>query len=72
MINLICCFSFSLTLVDTLDTLVVLGRIDEFAKAVNLTLKDVSFDRDIVVSVFETNIRMMGLVLILYWMMGQF
>ena len=54
--------SFSLTLVDTLDTLVVLGRLDEFASAVNLTLKDVSFDRDVVVSVFETNIRMLGLV----------
>ena len=52
--------SFTLTLVDTLDTLVVLGDLDEFERAVGLVVKTVSFDHDIVVSVFETNIRMVG------------
>ncbi|GIY24115.1 hypothetical protein CDAR_579061 [Caerostris darwini] len=52
--------NFSLTLVDTLDTLVVLGDFDEFEKAVKRVIKDVSFDNDVVVSVFETNIRMVG------------
>ncbi|EGD74243.1 hypothetical protein PTSG_06253 [Salpingoeca rosetta] len=51
---------FSLTLVDSLDTLAVLGNISEFKRAVGLTLQHVSFDRDIVVSTFETNIRMLG------------
>ncbi|KAK3739588.1 hypothetical protein QZH41_011211 [Actinostola sp. cb2023] len=51
---------FSLTLVDTLDTLAVLGEIEEFEKAVKLVIKDVQFDNDVVVSVFETNIRMVG------------
>ncbi|GFT25682.1 ER degradation-enhancing alpha-mannosidase-like protein 3 [Nephila pilipes] len=52
--------NFSLTLVDTLDTLVVLGDFDEFETAVKRVIKDVSFDSDVVVSVFETNIRMLG------------
>lgn len=38
----------------------ILGDIEEFEKAVKLIIKDVHFDRDIVVSVFETNIRMLG------------
>ncbi|XP_068617781.1 ER degradation-enhancing alpha-mannosidase-like protein 3 [Battus philenor] len=52
--------NFSLTLVDSLDTLVVMGDFSEFSRAVRLVLSDVSFDNDIVVSVFETNIRMLG------------
>ncbi|XP_015916134.1 ER degradation-enhancing alpha-mannosidase-like protein 3 isoform X2 [Parasteatoda tepidariorum] len=52
--------NFSLTLVDTLDTLVVLGDFDEFERAVKKVIKDVSFDSDVIVSVFETNIRMLG------------
>lgn len=53
-------FSFSLTLVDSLDTLAVLGDFSEFSRAIKLVIKDVTFDHDIVVSVFETNIRMLG------------
>lgn len=52
--------SFSLTLVDSLDTLVVLGDFSEFSRAMKLVIEDVSFDQDIIVSVFETNIRMLG------------
>ncbi|KXJ29612.1 ER degradation-enhancing alpha-mannosidase-like protein 3 [Exaiptasia diaphana] len=51
---------FSLTLVDTLDTLAVLGELEEFERAVRLVIRDVQFDNDLVVSVFETNIRMVG------------
>lgn len=51
---------FSLTLIDTLDTLAVLGYVEEFEKAVRLVIRDVSFDNDVVVSVFETNIRVLG------------
>lgn len=53
-------FSFSLTLVDSLDTLVVMGDIEEFDRALRLVVRDVSFNNDVVVSVFETNIRMVG------------
>ncbi|XP_068226666.1 ER degradation-enhancing alpha-mannosidase-like protein 3 isoform X3 [Palaemon carinicauda] len=52
--------NFSLTLVDSLDTLVVMGDIEEFDRALRLVVRDVTFDHDVVVSVFETNIRMVG------------
>lgn len=78
---------FSLTLIDTLDTLVVspspsflcfcfvfcffvdsclsvhyqvLNKLDEFEDAVRKTVSDVRLDNDVVVSVFETNIRVLG------------
>ena len=40
----------------------VLGDLEEFEHAVKLVIKDVSFDNDVVVSVFETNIRVLGWV----------
>jgi mannosidase alpha-like ER degradation enhancer 3 len=52
--------NFSLTLVDTLDTLVVLGDFDEFERAARLVVEQIRFDSNLVVSVFETNIRMVG------------
>uniref|UniRef100_A0AAY4E6S2 alpha-1,2-Mannosidase n=1 Tax=Denticeps clupeoides TaxID=299321 RepID=A0AAY4E6S2_9TELE len=51
---------FSLTLIDTLDTLVLLNKFDEFEEAVKKTMRDVRLDNDVVVSVFETNIRVLG------------
>lgn len=86
---------FSLTLIDTLDTLVVrisicfsafkragtlwsflwlnvffnpivcdweqvLNKLDEFEDAVRKAVSDVRLDNDVVVSVFETNIRVLG------------
>jgi len=38
----------------------VLGDVEEFEKAVRLVIEDVTFDTDVVVSVFETNIRVLG------------
>lgn len=52
--------SFSMTLVDSLDTLVLLNDFEEFEHAVKLVIENVQFDSDIIVSVFETNIRMIG------------
>lgn len=51
---------YTLTLVDTLDTLIVLGNYTEFRKGVEWVRENLSFDKDKPVSVFETNIRMMG------------
>ncbi|KFB45525.1 mannosyl-oligosaccharide 1,2-alpha-mannosidase IB [Anopheles sinensis] len=51
--------SYSLTLIDALDTLAVMGNYTEFARVVEL-LNGRSFDADINVSVFETNIRIVG------------
>uniref|UniRef100_A0A7E4VE18 alpha-1,2-Mannosidase n=1 Tax=Panagrellus redivivus TaxID=6233 RepID=A0A7E4VE18_PANRE len=52
--------NFSLTLIDSLDTLVVLGELDEFESAIKKLVKYVRFDTDLAVSVFETNIRVVG------------
>eukprot|EP00729_Bicosta_minor_P000514 gene514-15035_t len=51
---------FSLTLVDTLDSLVVMGFEEEFLHGVQRVIAEVKFDEDLVVSVFETNIRVLG------------
>jgi mannosidase alpha-like ER degradation enhancer 3 len=51
---------FSLTLVDTLDSLVVMGFPNEFLHGVQLVIAEVKFDENLVVSVFETNIRVLG------------
>jgi len=52
--------NFSLTLIDSLDMLVVLGDLEEFESSVKKVIRTVTFDSDIVVSVFETNIRVVG------------
>lgn len=52
--------NFSLTLIDSLDMLVVLGDLPAFESAVQKVITTVTFDSDIVVSVFETNIRIIG------------
>lgn len=38
----------------------VLNKLDEFEDAVGKAVKDVRLDNDVVVSVFETNIRVLG------------
>ncbi|CAM9400427.1 unnamed protein product, partial [Chrysoparadoxa australica] len=48
------------TLIDTLDTLVVLGNYTEFRHAVDIVTTQASFSLDRNVSVFETNIRCLG------------
>jgi hypothetical protein len=49
------------TLIDSLDTLVVLGNFSEFKRAVRLIERDlVTFDIDVNISVFETTIRILG------------
>lgn len=53
-------FSFSMTLVDSMDTLAIIGDYAEFEHAIKLVIDNVKLDNDIIVSVFETNIRMVG------------
>ena len=49
------------TLIDTLDTLVILGNYTEFKRAIRLiSLEIYSFNYDTSVSVFETTIRILG------------
>jgi hypothetical protein len=51
---------FSLTLIDSLDTLVMTGDLPAFRCGVATVIQQVSFDRDVTVSVFETSIRVLG------------
>ena len=50
-------FSYSLTLVDALDTLAIMGNHSEFQRVAKLLEGTLNFEKDINVSVFETNIR---------------
>uniref|UniRef100_A0A7E4VUE7 alpha-1,2-Mannosidase n=1 Tax=Panagrellus redivivus TaxID=6233 RepID=A0A7E4VUE7_PANRE len=52
--------SFSLTLIDSLDTLIIMGNHSEFERAAQLVLDNVDVDANVNVSVFETNIRVIG------------
>ncbi|KAI1294947.1 ER degradation-enhancing alpha-mannosidase-like protein 1 [Halotydeus destructor] len=55
--------NYSLSLVDTLDTLAVMQNVTEFKRAVQLVMEHVSFDKDHTVQVFEANIRILGALL---------
>ena len=48
---------YSLTLVDSLDTLVIMGNATEFRRAAQLVVDHVMFDRCTTVQVFEATIR---------------
>eukprot|EP01114_Cavostelium_apophysatum_P013152 TRINITY_DN3122_c0_g1_i2.p1 TRINITY_DN3122_c0_g1~~TRINITY_DN3122_c0_g1_i2.p1 ORF type:complete len:632 (-),score=103.87 TRINITY_DN3122_c0_g1_i2:570-2465(-) len=50
----------ALTLIDSLSTLAVIGDREEFGKAVRWVISNLSFDLDVRVNVFETNIRVLG------------
>lgn len=52
--------NFSLMVVDSLDTLAVMGEWDEFIFGVEHIINDLNFTKSGIVSVFETNIRMLG------------
>ncbi|PNF23714.1 ER degradation-enhancing alpha-mannosidase-like protein 2 [Cryptotermes secundus] len=52
--------SYSLTLIDALDTLAVMGNYSEFQRVVDIITTNANFDANINVSVFETNIRIIG------------
>lgn len=51
---------FMLTLIDSLDSLLVMQEYTRFNEALVLIQRDLSFDKDVSVSVFETNIRVLG------------
>ncbi|EGT60257.1 hypothetical protein CAEBREN_29796 [Caenorhabditis brenneri] len=63
--------SFSLSLIDALDTLLVMGNITEFRRAVALVLEKVRDDANVNVSVFETNIRVVGGLISAHMLAGR-
>ena len=50
----------ALTLLDTLDSLAIMGNASEFERGVRYVVERVDFDKDETVSLFETNIRALG------------
>lgn len=54
---------YALTLVESLDTLAVMGNSSEFKKAVKLVIESVSFNNNNTVQVFEATIRVIGALL---------
>ena len=73
---LLCClfYSYSLTLIDAMDTLVVMGNHSEFRRIAQLLIDkgESFFDTDINASVFETNIRSKGIYYDLTFIMFLF
>ncbi|KNC83942.1 hypothetical protein SARC_03836, partial [Sphaeroforma arctica JP610] len=55
-----CMGNFSLTLIDSLDTIAVMGDTELFFTAVNTVVTTVHFNTSVVVSVFEVTIRVLG------------
>ena len=52
--------NYTLTLIDALDTLPLYGMFDEFNHALKHASFEVKFNSKVIVSVFETNIRIVG------------
>eukprot|EP00736_Rhodelphis_marinus_P013413 Rmarinus@m.26881 len=50
----------SVTMIDALDSHVLFGNYTEFRRACKWVISHVDFDKDVTVSVFETNIRVLG------------
>jgi hypothetical protein len=48
---------YMLTLVDSLDTLAILGNASEYKKAIRLVIENLNFNKNITVQVFEATIR---------------
>lgn len=63
---------YGVTLVDTLDTLAIMGYQQEFENAVNLVARHVSFNQDSKVQVFETNIRALGGLVVYFEFIERF
>lgn len=60
-----------MTLVDSLDTLWLLGLRDEFEKAADWAIHNLTLRHDAHVSVFEYNIRLLGGLLSAYELSGK-
>ncbi|XP_055009382.1 endoplasmic reticulum mannosyl-oligosaccharide 1,2-alpha-mannosidase-like [Boleophthalmus pectinirostris] len=59
-------FGLGLTLVDALDTMWILGLTEEFAEAREWVEKELTFEKNVDVNLFETTIRILGSLLSTY------
>jgi predicted alpha-1,2-mannosidase len=63
--------SLYMTPLDAFDTMLLMGHSEEAARAKQLVLDSLSFDRDFFVQVFEVTIRMLGGLITAYQMDGD-
>ncbi|XP_070845879.1 endoplasmic reticulum mannosyl-oligosaccharide 1,2-alpha-mannosidase [Chaetodon trifascialis] len=64
-------FGLGLTLIDALDTMWIMGLKEEFAEARNWVEKELSFNKNVDVNLFETTIRILGGLLSTYHLTGD-
>uniref|UniRef100_A0AAQ4PSX2 alpha-1,2-Mannosidase n=1 Tax=Gasterosteus aculeatus aculeatus TaxID=481459 RepID=A0AAQ4PSX2_GASAC len=64
-------FGLGLTLIDSLDTMWILGLKEEFAEARDWVEKELSFDKNVDVNLFETTIRVLGGLLSTFHLTGD-
>ncbi|XP_041816194.1 endoplasmic reticulum mannosyl-oligosaccharide 1,2-alpha-mannosidase isoform X2 [Chelmon rostratus] len=64
-------FGLGLTLIDSLDTMWIMGLKEEFAEAKNWVEKELSFNKNVDVNLFETTIRVLGGLLSTYHLTGD-
>ncbi|XP_043095471.1 endoplasmic reticulum mannosyl-oligosaccharide 1,2-alpha-mannosidase-like isoform X1 [Puntigrus tetrazona] len=64
-------FGLGLTLIDALDTMWILGLKEEFAEAREWVAKELSFDKNVDVNLFESTIRILGGLLSTYHLTGD-
>ncbi|XP_019961177.2 endoplasmic reticulum mannosyl-oligosaccharide 1,2-alpha-mannosidase [Paralichthys olivaceus] len=63
-------FGLGLTLIDSLDTMWILGLKEEFEEAKNWVEKELTFNKNVDVNLFETTIRVLGGLLSTYHLSG--
>ncbi|KAM6902437.1 endoplasmic reticulum mannosyl-oligosaccharide 1,2-alpha-mannosidase [Xenentodon cancila] len=64
-------FGLGLTLIDSLDTMWIMGLKEEFAEARSWVEKELSFNKNVDVNLFETTIRVLGGLLSTYHLTGD-
>ncbi|KAM6975299.1 endoplasmic reticulum mannosyl-oligosaccharide 1,2-alpha-mannosidase isoform 1-T1 [Tautogolabrus adspersus] len=64
-------FGLGLTLIDSLDTMWILGLKEEFAEAKNWVDNELNFNKNVDVNLFETTIRVLGGLLSAYHLSGD-
>lgn len=64
-------FGLGLTIVDGLDTFLLMDMQDEYRASLDWIKSSLSFDRDVAVNCFETTIRMLGGLISAYHLTGE-
>lgn len=64
-------FGLGLTLIDSLDTMLLMGLEDDYKEARDWIAEHLDLDQDVTVNLFETTIRVLGGLLSAYHLSGQ-